>query len=172
MKTNFQKSFAWIPILIIFFVACAVGVGSHYYINKIYLPKVEKTISQEAEKIQKQIYKEEAKFVGELVLSQLYPNPNKPEMIKIKFNKDVDESTLNSSTIKLFAVGASVGSQGQRQDLSEELNYSYQKEERILIITSKGMIIGGCAACYYELQLTDGVKDLKGNSLKPAILPL
>jgi len=140
----------------------------------------EETKAQEAN-IEKQIeelelmlstfrFIEETRFKAELLLVQLYPI--QPEIIKIKFNKDVDPLTLNSKTVKLFVVSISAGTAGEKNDLSDELNYNYDKNNRILSITSKGMIIGGCAACRYELQLTDQIKDLEGNSLSPTTFPL
>ncbi|MFH1451111.1 MAG: Ig-like domain-containing protein [bacterium] len=106
-------------------------------------------------------------FNSRLLVFNLYPI--EPEMIKVSFNQKVDVSTLSSLTIKLFAVSVSAGSAGQKEELpGENLTYDYDEEEKTLTITPKKGMIGGCAACYYELELTNQIKDLRGNSLKPA----
>lgn len=111
----------------------------------------------------------EEDFSAELLDFKLYPAPE--EIIKIKFNKDMDEKTLNSQTVKLWAVGGSVGTQGEREDMSKLVNliYEYDKTNHILTITSNDQI-GGCASCTYEIELTDQIKDTKGDSFSSMLL--
>lgn len=106
-------------------------------------------------------------FKAELISFKLAPLFAE-EKIEVKFNKDVDESTLNSSNIKLWAVGISIGTagEGEKEDISASINYNYDSKNRTLNITGEH-IIGGCVACIYELELTDKVKDVEGNSLVP-----
>lgn len=48
MKT--EKGFAWVPILIIFLCAVLIGLGSWYYIYKIYLPKISEIAPMEVKR--------------------------------------------------------------------------------------------------------------------------
>lgn len=106
------------------------------------------------------------KIGSNLVAFDLYPL--EPEVIKISFTRPIDPATLNSASVRLFAISVSAGTAGERQEVPGiVLNYAYDSSEKLLTITPVSGIIGGCAACYYELELTDKIKDLRGNPVEP-----
>ena len=97
-------------------------------------------------------------------------NPEK--IVRVGFNFDVDESTINSNTVQLCTLSWSATRWGKRECGNQELDLKYDKESKVLTVTIIGDFkINGGAAYSNELWLTNGIKSVNSQSLRGSEYP-
>ncbi len=88
---------------------------------------------------------------------------------QFQFSEAMDQTTITAGNINLYAVGLSIGTAGEKSlsnDILNEYGLSYNETDYTLTINlsvNPDLLI--CASCTWELEFTDQVKDLAGNSL-------